>query len=247
MTASHSDRTQPLLYLLDIEGTTSPLSLVHGQLFPYAREHLVGFLAQHASDPDVRADLSDLAQENLLETAPHFPPFSGEAAVEAAISYLHWLMEHDRKSTALKSIQGKIWKAGYESGQLVGTVFPDVPQAFRRWTGRDNPARIAIYSSGSIEAQQLIFRHSSAGDLTPYISAWFDTRTGPKTSSESYRAIADAMSLTPGQILFVSDLPRELDAAGEAGCPVRLSKRVGNAPINSPSHYPAIHSFEEIS
>ena len=112
---------------------------------------------------------------------------------------------------------------------MKGTLFADVPEAFERWSAA---AQVAIYSSGSVEAQQLLFRHSSYGDLTPLISGYFDTRTGPKTASASYAAIAAAMDVAPARVMFFSDVVRELDAAREAGCQTRLVVREGNAPVD---------------
>jgi enolase-phosphatase E1 len=140
-------------------------------------------------------------------------------------------------------LQGRIWRDGFETGELVGTVFPDVPEALDRWS---RGARVAIYSSGSVEAQRLLFRYSSAGDLTPYLSGYFDTRVGPKTAAESYRTIAAKMGVATGEILFISDVVRELDAALEAGCGTRLSVREGNAAVNDAHQHIEIHSFTDI-
>jgi len=239
--------TPPRLYLLDVEGTTSPLSLVTEQLFPYARKHLKRFILDHVDEADVRADLALLAEERMEERDDEAPRVEPEWDVaddaEPGIAYLLWLMDRDRKSTALKSLQGKIWKAGFEAGELVGTVFADVPEALARWS---RTAKVAIYSSGSVEAQQLLFRHSSAGDLTPYISGYFDTRVGAKGSAESYRAIAAATSVATTEILFVSDVVRELDAAREAGCGTRLSVREGNAAVADGHKHIAIRSLKEV-
>ena len=149
-------------------------------------------------------------------------------------------MDRDRKSTALKSLQGKIWKAGFESGELKGTLFDDVPEAFKRWSAE---ARVAIYSSGSVEAQKLFFRYSIFGDLTPLICGYFDTRTGAKMESASYAAIAAAMNVAPDEVLFFSDAVRELDAAREAGCGTRLVMRPGNAPVADPHGHSVLESF----
>lgn len=255
------------LYLLDVEGTTSPVSLVYEQLFPYARKHLEPYLRDHAADPDVQSDLTLLAAENIPDREVGCPILDAplrqeweeqqlgcpilpaplregwDGQIPAAVSYLHWLMDQDRKSTALKSLQGKIWKSGYEKGELQGTVFPDVPAALARWSLK---AKVAIYSSGSVEAQQLLFRYSSAGDLTGLITSYFDTRTGPKTAPQSYQAIAAAMSVLPSEILFLSDLLRELDPARAAGCQTLLSLRQGNQPIQDRNGHPGIQSFAEI-
>jgi len=231
----------PRVYLLDVEGTTSPISLVSEMLFPYARKHLAEYLEGHAEEAEIQAELALLAAENLADADA--PPITTPGELEHSLAYLTWLMDRDRKSTALKSLQGKVWKAGYEAGELVGTVFPDVPEALVRWSSK---AEVAIYSSGSVEAQKLIFRYSSAGDLTPFISGYFDTRMGAKTSVESYRAIAAAMGIATEEILFISDMVRELDPAREAGCLTRLSVREGNQPVADPNGHLAISSFVEI-
>jgi 2,3-diketo-5-methylthio-1-phosphopentane phosphatase len=253
---------KPSVYLLDVEGTVAPISLVSEQLFPYARAHFSRFLERNETNPDVTADLTLLAQENRAEAdpdAPHTAPviskktnpvilneafFSGvegPAFRGAAHAYFLWLMDHDRKSTALKSLQGKIWKAGFESGELKGTLFADVPEAMRRWSAN---AKVAIYSSGSVEAQRLLFHYSTFSDLTGLITAYFDTRTGPKQAAGSYAAIAAAMKVEPGQVLFLSDAVRELDAASEAGLQTRLVVREGNAPVDDAHGHAVVESFE---
>lgn len=261
------------LYLLDVEGTVAPLTLTTGQLFPYARAHFEQFLRGHSADPSVQSDLALLAEENRAETDASSPKMLGapgpsrlgtrettnagasglapetwestgmSPALGSALAYLLWLMDRDRKSTALKSLQGKIWKAGFESGELKGTLFADVPQAFARWSAA---GKIAIYSSGSVAAQQLLFRHSSYGDLTPRISGYFDTRTGPKTAAASYRAIAAAMQVDPPQALFFSDVVRELDAARDAGFATRLVVREGNPPVGRQNTHPQIPSLDAV-
>ena len=153
----------PRLYLLDVEGTVAPLTLTTAQLFPYARTHFPEFLGARFSDPEVWDDLALLLEENRAEIDPDAPRVSTQchsdasgrpAFVHGSLAYLLWLMDRDRKSTALKSLQGKIWKAGFETGELKGTSFPDVPTAFRRWS---TSGKVAIYSSGSVEAQKLFF------------------------------------------------------------------------------------------
>ncbi len=234
----------PRLYLLDVEGTVAPLSLVSEQLFPYARAHVADYLKQNLMAPEVQADLKLLAEENRGEQAQDSPTFGIEIRNELhARAYLLWLMDNDRKSTALKSLQGKIWKIGFESGELKGTLFADVPEAFARWS-RDS--RVAIYSSGSVEAQKLLFRHSTFGDLTPLVSAHFDTRTGPKTSSASYAAIAAELGIEPSEILFFSDVVRELDAARDTGCATRLVMRDGNAPVEDAHGHTIVESFNSV-
>jgi len=235
--------TKTRVYLLDVEGTTSPVSLVAEQLFPYARRHMEAFLRAHDRKVVVQADLAMLYEENQMEADPAAPRIADAANLDQARAYLLWQMDRDRKSTALKSLQGKVWKDGYECGELVGTVFPDVPEALARWSAK---GRVAIYSSGSVEAQKLIFGHSNAGDLTPLISSYFDTRVGPKTSAASYSAIAAAMGVATGEMLFVSDVVRELNPAREAGCETRLAQREGNAPVADAEGHVAIRSFAEL-
>jgi enolase-phosphatase E1 len=230
------------LYLLDVEGTVAPLTLTSEVLFPYAKKHLARYLKQNLNNLEVQEDLRLLAEENRAELSEDSPTFGVEIRNELhARAYLLWLMDRDRKSTALKSLQGKIWKSGFESGELKGTVFPEVPPAFKRWSAA---GKVAIYSSGSVDAQKLFFRHSSAGDLTPLISGYFDTRTGPKVESASYQAIAAEMGVEPGDALFFSDVVRELDAAREAGFQTRLVVRPGNPPVDDGHSH---HSVETLA
>lgn len=216
--------------LLDIEGTTTPLDFVHKILFPYARAHLREFLKRNWSAPDVCADIELLSKENLADIRDQIqpPPMQRPDDQESAVAYVTWLMDRDRKSTPLKSIQGKIWRAGYTNGELQSQVFEDVPIAFKRW--HEQGRTIAIFSSGSVLAQQLLFSHTGAGDLTRYISFYFDTTIGSKTDSANYVNIAREMHRNPSDIVFISDVTRELDAASDAGFSVLLSIRPGNYP-----------------
>jgi enolase-phosphatase E1 len=180
--------------------------------------------------------------QNAVEQAdtPRTITMSPAAAIPKFLEYIFWLMDRDRKSTALKSLQGKIWKAGFESGELKGTLLPDVPEALARWSAA---GKVAIYSSGSVEAQRLVFRHSIFGDLTGMISNYFDTRTGAKGDAGSYAAIAAAMDVAPDEVIFFSDVVRELDAAREAGCLTRLVVRPGNARVEDAHGHAALESF----
>jgi enolase-phosphatase E1 len=241
---------QARVYLLDVEGTVSPISLVSEQLFPYARAHFSAFLQKHIDDPAVRADLELLTQENHAEDAPGVPTLpdltdpaemSGPRFRLDALIYLIWLMDRDRKSTALKSLQGKIWKTGFEQGKLKGTLFTDVPPAFERWAKQ---GKVAIYSSGSVEAQRLLFRYSTYGDLTPLITSYFDTRIGSKSESASYSAIASKLETPPAEAVFFSDVVRELDAARAGGLRTHLIVREGNVPVDDPHGHEIATSFE---
>jgi enolase-phosphatase E1 len=235
--------------LLDIEGTTTPVAFVYEVLFPFARRNLRRHLEQHASAPEYAALFDRLRDEYHADTDARaaLPPWADAPADARLISvarYCEWLMERDRKSTGLKELQGRIWQEGYEARELVSVVFPDVPDALTRWRALD--LDIGIFSSGSVLAQQLVFRHSSAGNLTPFIRWHFDTTTGGKTESESYRRIASAMQLPSGAILFVSDVVSELDAARDAGMRTLLSVRPGNKSSPQGHGHPIIESFEAL-
>jgi len=228
------------LVLLDIEGTTTPMSFVYDVLFPYARKRLSVYLRAHASEDELRDVLATLRIEWHEDARKgEQPPDWALADVPAAARYLDWLMDRDRKSPSLKRIQGEIWKAGFDAGELRGELFPDVAPALRRW--KDGGIDIAIYSSGSVLAQKLIF-----ADLLPFISAFFDTAVGPKRSVDSYRRIAQEAKRPAEQILFVSDVAEELNAALDAGCQILLAVRPGNRPVEGPETLDEISSFDEI-
>jgi enolase-phosphatase E1 len=236
--------------LLDIEGTTTPIAFVHKVLFSYARSHVKSFLQQNWTSTEVMKDLEDLRTEHELDgkqgqNPPQLATGSDEAQLDSFIGYINWLIDRDRKSTGLKSLQGKIWKQGYRDGTLKSQVFLDVLPALERW--RRAGLTISIFSSGSMLAQKLLFQHTEAGDLTPFINNYFDTTTGPKTDAQSYRRIAAALELPPTKILFISDVGRELNAASEAGMQTTLCIRPGNEPQDSSQPYPIIHSLDEIS
>jgi enolase-phosphatase E1 len=218
--------------LLDIEGTTTPIAFVYGVLFPFARRHAARFL-EHADVSGLK-----LEYDEDVRQGQNPPPWSAGPA-----AYVYWLMDQDRKSTALKAIQGRIWLDGYRSGELRGQVFPDVPPAMQAW--HTNHIDTRIFSSGSILAQRLLFSTTPDGDLTRFINGYFDTTTGPKTEPASYNAITDAYALPPGRILFISDVTGELDAARAAGLDTRLCVRPGNHP--QPEHdHAVITSFGEL-
>ena len=227
--------------LLDVEGTTTPLDFVVGVLFPYARARVAGFLREHASDPEVRADLALLAAEHAADEAAGQDPPGWSGSVESVVRYVHRLMDRDRKSPGLKSLQGRIWREGYERGELRGQVYPDVPPAFERWKRQGRG--IAIFSSGSVLAQQLLFANSTAGDLTAWIDAHFDTTSGPKGSRASYERIAAALGQPASHLQFVSDVVAELDAARLAGFQTALCARAAQALAST---HPMIRTFAEV-
>jgi enolase-phosphatase E1 len=222
--------------LCDIEGTTTPISFVHDVLFPYARVRIASFLETHADDDEVRAIVDALRSE--MRAA------GGEQHGADVVEYLESLMDADRKSGPLKALQGRIWQEGYAIGELRGEVYPDVPYAFARWTSAG--VRVAIFSSGSVLAQQLIFGRSTAGDLTALLSAYFDTRVGAKGEPDSYRRIVDALGAAAGRVLFLSDVVAELTAARKAGLQTLLLVRPpGSMP--DASGFEAITTFDAIA
>lgn len=189
----------------DIEGTTSSISFVKDVLFPYARKRLPAFIETHADKPEVQHWLHEAAKEAGII----------EASRQEIIELLLGWIDQDRKSTALKALQGMIWKEGYEAGEYRAHVYPEVVARLHAW--RADGLHLYVYSSGSVPAQRLFFRYSEAGDLTPLFAGYFDTETGPKRESASYAAIAEALGERPEHILFLSDIVEELDAAQAAG------------------------------
>jgi enolase-phosphatase E1 len=215
-------------------------------LFPYARRGLRAILSQSAERPDVRAALVQLArdvQEDVLAQRVEVGALTA-ADREALTAIFHRLMDGDVKATGLKQLQGMIWELGFRSGELVAEVFDDVPEALRRW--RASGIDIRIYSSGSIAAQKLFFGHTRCGDLTPLLSGFYDTTTGPKRVSESYVSIAKDWRLMPGEILFVSDVPEELNAAIKAGYQTALAIRPGTAAIADAHKHLSISNMNQI-
>lgn len=194
----------------DIEGTTSAISFVKEVLFPFARKRLPAFIETHADKPEVQHWLQEAANEAGL----------GAATQGQLIEVLTAWIDSDRKATSLKALQGMIWKDGYESGAYKAHVYPDVARHLRQW--HDRGIGLYVYSSGSVAAQKLFFRYSEAGDLTPLLDGYFDTETGPKRSADSYRAIAGEIDIEASEILFLSDIVEELDAAQAAGMQTTL-------------------------
>ena len=191
--------------LTDIEGTTSAVSFVFDVLFPYAAKHLPDFVRENAERADVAEQLAAVRRD------------SGEpqADVERIIEILLGWIAEDRKATPLKALQGMVWEQGYQVGQLKGHVYPDAVEALKRW--HQEGYQLFVYSSGSIQAQKLIFGCSDAGDLSPLLSGYFDTTSGPKREAQSYERITQAIGVEASQILFLSDIVQELDAAQAAG------------------------------
>ena len=198
--------------LTDIEGTTSSISFVKDVLFPYARRALPGFVAAHGREPAVRRWLDQVAAET-----------GGACSDDVIVETLQGWIDQDRKHTALKALQGMVWEAGYRDGDFTAPLYPDVAPTLRAW--REAGHRLAVYSSGSVPAQKLLFSHTEAGDLAPLFDGFFDTEVGGKREAGSYRAIADTLGVLPKDVLFLSDVVAELDAAREAGMRTALVDR----------------------
>jgi enolase-phosphatase E1 len=210
---------RPIAILTDIEGTTTPIAFVRDVLFPYARARLPSFLQAHAAEPEVAAAVAEA--ERL-----------GDGS-DAVTALLRWL-DADAKVTPLKTLQGLIWDEGYRRGELKGVIYPDVPPVLRRWHAAG--VRLYVYSSGSEAAQKLLFGHSDAGDLAGLFSGFFDTRVGPKREAGSYAAIARALGVPAGDILFLSDVAEELHAAALAGLQTCQLVRETDGTKPSPDH-----------
>jgi len=224
--------------LLDIEGTTTPIEFVHDVLFPFAKNRMPVYVAANFESLTPEIEQLIVEHEKDLGYTEHFDPTSRKSVAK----YFMFLIDQDRKSTPLKSIQGKIWKQGYESGELKSVVFDDVPRAFERWKAAG--MTIAIFSSGSVLAQKLLFRYTEHGDLTPFISSNFDTNIGAKRDAKSYAAIAAQLDTPPSEILFVSDITAELDAAHDAGVSTALAVRPGNAPVETDVSCRVVTTFD---
>lgn len=214
--------------LTDIEGTTTAIDFVHRTLFPYARARMADFIQHHPQAPAVAdaARALGVAADDL-------------AAITDGL--LAWIDE-DRKETALKALQGLIWVQGYEQGDFTGHLYPDAHAGLQRWhrSGRS----LYIFSSGSVQAQKLLFGHSDFGDLTPLFSGYFDTTTGAKREPEAYRRIAEAIGRPAAEVLFLSDVVAELDAAASSGMQTCLLVR-GERPAGAERH-PNVTDFDQI-
>ncbi|MFM7268886.1 MAG: acireductone synthase [Cyanobium sp.] len=239
--------------LLDIEGTTCPVSFVSQTLFPYARHHLETFLQEHFNDAQVRALVEEVEREWQLDTNPEAirlragvldEPVVSQELHERVVPYLNWLIQTDRKLTALKELQGLIWEEGYGRGLLTAPLYADVPASLRHW--RSQGQTLAVYSSGSVKAQQLLYAYSSAGDLRALFSHWFDTRIGLKQQPASYERICQLMQVPTFAVLFISDSAGELEAAQQAGLPILQSQRGGELQ-GQRATCPGIQSFAEVS
>jgi enolase-phosphatase E1 len=221
--------------LTDIEGTTSSIAFVRDVLFPYAARTIPDFVRARAHDDAVREILADTARESGIDTSD----------TDALIRQLLAWIAADKKITPLKTLQGLVWQAGYENGAYRAHIYPDAAKKLREW--HTQGLRLYVYSSGSIAAQKLFFRHSEAGDLTNLFNGYFDTTTGPKQASDSYRSIANRINPQhPERILFLSDVVAELDAARAAGLQTVLLQRPADTTGAAANGHRAVGDFTAI-
>ncbi|MGF2736787.1 acireductone synthase [Marinobacter sp. DUT-1] len=204
--------------LTDIEGTTSSISFVHDVLFPFAAEHLPGFVTENRDDPAVAEQLDAVAENSGIDRQD----------VDGLVEVLQQWIREDRKETSLKALQGMVWEQGYQQGELKGHIYPDAADYLQRW--HDRGLRLFVYSSGSVKAQKLIFGFTTEGDFTPFFSGYFDTRIGGKKESDSYRNILKELGVEPETVLFLSDVEEELEAAEAAGMKTAWLVREGELP-----------------
>lgn len=237
------------VYLCDIEGTTTDILFVKNCLFPYARQHVREFLSSHFNDESIKKIIGELYLLSARDGKPIDHSDDKETFLDSIVQFVEVLIDEDRKVPELKNLQGKIWKVAFENGSIKGHVYSDVASSFQRWF--DSGHKICIYSSGSIEAQKLLFANSEFGDLTKFISGYFDTtNAGPKQEVQSYQNILTALKTNPGNILFLSDIPGEVIAALESGMHVTILDRPNN-PTNLTDdlkiRFKIVKSFDEIA
>ncbi|XP_021833526.1 probable bifunctional methylthioribulose-1-phosphate dehydratase/enolase-phosphatase E1 1 isoform X4 [Prunus avium] len=239
--------------VLDIEGTTTPISFVTDVLFPYARNNVGRHLSATYDTAETQDDIKllcsqvqDDLEKGVFGSVPiPLDDVGKEEVIAALVANVESMIKADRKITALKQLQGHIWRTGYEKNELEGVVFEDVPEALKKW--HDSGIKVYIYSSGSRLAQRLIFGNSNYGDLREYLSGFFDTTVGNKRESSSYAEIVQSVGVDkPSQVLFVTDVFQEAVAAKEAGLEVIVSIRPGNGPLPENHGFRTINSFAEI-
>lgn len=237
----------PAGILLDIEGTTSSISFVHEVMFPFALEQLDTFLERYYDRDDVRQACETIARDaghaSLADWAAAQPECSAQELVKQEVRSL---MERDEKATGLKQLQGLIWQGGFESGQLRAHVYPDVIPAIKHW--RQHGVDVRIYSSGSVAAQRLFFGHlDELGNCLELFSGHYDTTIGSKKEADSYRRIAADWGVEPAELLFISDVAGELEAAQSAGFQTVASVRPGNPPLPADYQGRRLTTFDDVA
>ncbi|KAL3113464.1 hypothetical protein niasHT_013574 [Heterodera trifolii] len=239
--------------LTDVEGTTTSLDFVKNVLFPYAANNSLGFLqriidlSENEKSDQFRQLIIELINLSNESTDPKIVKISSskDLGSKLASNVQRWTQQ-DRKLTALKKLQGLIWEEGYRNGSLQSHVFPDVPKAFQTLSELGIP--IFIFSSGSVHAQRLLFSHTQFGDISKFISGYFDTETGPKFESDSYQNIAKQINCPVANVMFLTDAEKEAVSADEAGLQVRLFVREGNAPLSEDAakKFKTLESFQNL-
>lgn len=240
--------------ICDIEGTTTSISFVKDTLFPYAKENVAAYLKENFGDDEVKAVIAKLRKQAIedvkseVEGAVAIADDAAEETEQIAtiVKSIEWQMSNDRKTGSLKTLQGLIYPKGYKDGTIKGHVYEDVPKALEQWVASGH--KIYIYSSGSVDAQKLLFAHSEHGDLSAHIAGYFDTTVGAKQESKSYVGIAKEINFTPEEIVFLTDVPKEGEAAKEAGINVILLSRPGNVDLtdDEKAQYAIVESFADI-
>ncbi|XP_037121187.1 enolase-phosphatase E1 [Syngnathus acus] len=242
--------------LLDIEGTTTPITFVKDILFPYIREHLEDYLSAHWEEDECKQDVhllkkqieEDMRQNRAcpVHAVDQTVHTDEEKAIREVVSDVLWQMAADRKSTALKRLQGHMWRVAYASGTIKGEIYQDVTPSIRRWRGHS--LKVFIYSSGSVEAQKLLFSHSVEGDVLDLFDGHFDTAVGAKVDPKSYKRIAERIGCPPEEITFLTDVTREAKAAEDAGVNTVVVVRPGNTELTDEeaAHYHVITSFGQL-
>lgn len=228
---------RPHAIVMDIEGTTSSIRFVKDVLFVYAEQFLPDFIRRNKDERDVARQLRSLSDKTGIALKN----------TEALIQQLQQWMHEDKKVTELKVLQGMVWEKGYKAGEFQAHIYPDVPDRLREWL--DKEINLYVYSSGSEKAQRLFFRYSCFCDLRLLFAGHFDTTLGPKQDPESYRKLADSVALEPENMIFLSDIEAELDAAAEAGMKtiyVVREAEYDRKPGDVKSVHPVVGSFTEI-
>ncbi len=235
----------PRVILLDIEGTTTPPEYVRQVVYPFIRENLRDFLLRHEEDPTIDADIEALRKQYLTEVHGDrdLSAWVRDMPINSTINYMGWLMDRGSRNPALKALQGRILVEAYVDGRLRGEVYPDVRPALERWSRQDRSN--CIYSSGSVLEQKLLFANSTAGDLTGFLRAYFDSMVGGKQETESYRRIAEELAAPAHEVLFISDVWEELEAARAAGMDTVLCARA-NGDLGGARAERVIRSLNEI-
>ena len=216
--------------LLDIEGTITRISFVKEKLFGYVRKNLKSYLNNNSENKIVQNAINGLFAQAIEAGDFSQKPEPNEITNKAEEIVLKW-MDSDKKYSSLKTLQGLMFEDAYTSGLLIAELFPDVLPSIRKLKELDK--RVSIYSSGSIFAQKLLFGHTAEGDIKDLLNSYYDTSSGAKIDASSYTKIAQEEGVECTEVLFLTDLLKEAEAARDAGCAVAIMLREGNADIDA--------------